>query len=193
MKLKQPELFKGLKRGPQIITWKDAALISGFVGLSSGWKVVDAGAGSGFLAIYMGNTVKPKGIVVSYEKRREFVKLAKHNVKKAELDKYVKIVNKDIYKGIVENNVDLITLDLSDPWKAANHAKKALKKNGYIVSYLPNIEQVNKFVKKCERLGLKHIMTIESFLREMMIRKQGTRPQTKGLLHTGYITFIKKV
>ena len=78
-----PDLMKKLARGPQIITLKDAAVISAFTGVSPGDLVVDAGAGSGFLAIYLGNLVKPKGKVISYERRPDFARLAARNVKKA--------------------------------------------------------------------------------------------------------------
>ncbi len=40
---------------------KDCALISAFTGLQSGDFVVDAGTGSGWLAIYLGSIVAPDG------------------------------------------------------------------------------------------------------------------------------------
>ena len=56
-----PDVLRKLTRGPQIITLKDAGIISAYTGISSGDLVVDAGSGSGFLAIYLGNLVKPDG------------------------------------------------------------------------------------------------------------------------------------
>jgi tRNA (adenine57-N1/adenine58-N1)-methyltransferase len=187
-----PDIFKNLKRGPQIITLKDMALISAYTGISSGQKIVDAGSGSGFLAIYLGNLVKPDGKVISYEIRKDFAEIAKQNVKKAGLEKVVRIKNKDVSKGIEEKNVDVITLDLPEPWKVVKNAKKSLKKGGWIVSYVPNIEQVKKMVEECEKQRIKHVHTIESFIREIIVRKKGTRPENTGIIHTGYISFFRR-
>jgi tRNA (adenine57-N1/adenine58-N1)-methyltransferase len=187
-----PDVLKKLKRGPQIITLKDAAIISAFTGMSPGDLVVDAGSGSGFLAIYMGNLVRPEGKVISYERRPDFANLAKGNVKKAGLDDYVRIKEKDIYEGIDEDGVDVITLDLPEPWNAVANSKRALKDGGFLVSYVPTVEQVRRFASQCERSGLRHVKTVECGVREMVLRERGTRPQIKGIMHTGYITFIRK-
>jgi tRNA (adenine57-N1/adenine58-N1)-methyltransferase len=190
--MRLPDVLKKLKRGPQIITLKDAGIISAFTGISSGDLVVDAGTGSGFLAIYMGNLVKPTGKVVSYERRPDFAGLAKRNVKKAGLEEYVEVKDGDIYEGISEKDVDVITLDVAEPWNAVAHAKKALKEDGFLVSYSPTIEQVRHFVDECKGSGLRHEKTIECTVREMVLHERGTRPQIKGIMHTGYITFVRK-
>jgi tRNA (adenine57-N1/adenine58-N1)-methyltransferase len=190
--MRLPDVLKKLTRGPQIITLKDAGVISAFTGMSSGDLVVDAGAGSGFLAIYMGNLVKPGGKVVSYERRPDFAQLAKRNVKKAGLEKYVEVKEKDIFGGIEEKNVDVITLDLPEPWLAVKHAKKALKEGGFLVSYVPTVEQFRHFASECEKSGLSHKKTVECTVREMVLRERGTRPQIKGIMHTGYMTFVRK-
>ena len=190
--MRMPDVFRKLVRGPQIITLKDAAVISAFTGVSSGDLVVDAGSGSGFLAIYLGNLVKPDGKVVSYEMRSDFAKLAKRNVERAGLSKYVQIKEKDIFDGIDEKDVDVITLDMPEPWHGVKKAVKALKEGGYLVGYVPTVEQVRNFVLECEKNKLKHEQTVECNIREMLVKERGTRPQTKGIMHTGYLSFVRK-
>jgi len=190
--MRLPDVMKRLIRGPQVITLKDAGIISAFTGISSGDMVVDAGAGSGFLAIYMGNLVKPGGHVVSYERRPDFAKIAAKNVRHAGLDSIVEIKQRDIFEGIEEHDVDVITLDMPEPWHAVKHAKEALKDRGYVVGYVPTVEQVRRFVIACRKEGLNHDRTVECMLREMLIGERGTRPQTKGIMHTGYISFMRK-
>jgi len=187
-----PDIFKKLIRVPQIITLKDCALISAYAGIGGGDFVVDAGSGSGFLAIYLGNIVKPGGKVVSYEKRKDFAKLAKKNVKKVGLEEVVEIKNKDVYEGIDEKNVDAVVLDLPEPWNVVEHAKMALKDGRYLVSYSPTIEQTKRFVEECRKHNME-TKTVESIVREILVRENSTRPQIKGLTHTGYITFAKKI
>ena len=190
--MRLPDVLKKLTRGPQIITLKDAGIISAFTGISSGDLVVDAGSGSGFLAIYMGNLVKPGGKVVSYERRADFARLAKRNVKKAGLERYVKVKVSDVFEGIAEKGVDVITLDVAEPWNAVAHANKALKQDGFLVSYSPTVEQVRRFVDECKDSGLRHEKTVECSVREMVLHERGSRPQIKGIMHTGYITFVRK-
>jgi tRNA (adenine57-N1/adenine58-N1)-methyltransferase catalytic subunit len=190
--MRLPDVMRKLKRGPQIITLKDAAMISAFTGMGPGDLVVDAGAGSGFLAVYMGNLVRPDGRVVSYEKREDFAALAAGNVEKAGFGKYVEIKQKDIFDGIDEKEVDVITLDMPEPWHAIGHAKGALKSGGYLVSYVPSVEQFRQFVLACQDAGLIHEKTIECAVREMLVKERGTRPENMALVHTGYLTFIRK-
>lgn len=185
-------LFKKLKRGPQVILLKDASLISGFTGLGAGWKVVDVGAGSGFLAIFLGNIVGEKGFVHSYERRPEFASLSRKNVKKAGLDNVVEIVEKDAFDGIEEKEVDLVTLDCADSEKLLASAFGALREGGWCVGYTPNVEQLKEFVFEGERLGFKHERSLECATREWLVREQGCRPKTKGLTHTGFLCFLKK-
>ncbi len=190
--MRTPDAFRKMTRGPQIITLKDASIIAGFTGISPGDRIVDAGSGSGFLAVFMGNIVRPEGKVFSYEMRADFASLAKANVKKAGLEEYVEVKDKDIFNGIDEKDIDVITLDMPEPWHAIKHAKKALKDGGYLVGYVPSVEQFRTFVLECEKAGLKHERTVECAVREMLIKERGTRPETKGLLHTGYLSFIRK-
>ena len=187
-----PDFFKKMKRGPQIITIKDMAIISAFTGICNGYKIVDAGAGSGFLAAYLGNLVKPDGWVVSYEKRKDHFEIARKNMTRAGLEKFVSIKNKDITEGIKEVDVDVVTLDMPETCKVVKLAMDALKPGGWIVSYVPSIEQMRAFVIECSEAGCKKIESFENNLRSMIVKERGTRPQIKGILHTGYISFARK-
>lgn len=185
---------KIFKRGPQIITLKDCGMIAAFTGLGNGDIVVDCGAGSGFLSCFLGNIVKPTGKVISYEKREEFAKIANYNIKKAGLEEVVTVKIKNINEGIDEKEVDVITLDMPNPETVVPLAWKALKEGGYIVGYVPTIEQTKNFVFACEDNGFSEIKTIECIVRDILVRKdRGTRPDTKGLWHTGYISFARKI
>jgi len=185
---KFPPILKKLKRGPQVVVAKDFGAIVAYTGVGKESVVVDAGTGSGFLAIFLANICKK---VVSYEIRKDFYELALENVKESGL-KNIEIKNKDIFEGIDEKNVDLITLDLPNSEKALKHAKEALKENGYVVGILPNIEQLKAFYEELKNLGFKEIFAIETFHREIMVRKEGTRPTTKEVVHTSYLCFGRK-
>ena len=182
--------YKKIKRAPQIITRKDAAMIIAETGVNKDSKVVDAGAGSGALASFLANICKE---VTTYEIREDFTKIVEKNKELLAL-KNLKIKNKDIYKGIDEKNLDLITLDLPEPWKAVEPAKKALKTGGFLVSYSPTIPQVIDFINKIDKdKGLIHIKTIELIQREWEIQDRKVRPKTTQTVHTGFLSFVRKI
>jgi len=185
-----PPFVRKLKRGPQVILPKDFGIIVGFTGIGRQSFCIDAGSGSGWLACMLGNVC---GRVVSYEWREDFARIAEGNVKRAGLDN-VEIKVKDVFAGIDEKDADLVVLDLADAEKAVKHAFAALKKDGFLVGYLPHAEQVQRFVKACREAGFaeENIFTLEAIVREMLVREQGFRPDTKGLWHTGYLTFARK-
>jgi len=142
------------------------------------------------LCIFIANYV-PNGKVVTYEIRDDFYKIAKRNIRILGL-KNVEIKKKDITKGIDEKNVDLITLDLKGVEKVIKHAYRALKPGGWLVVFSPFIEQVIKVRKEIERRSFTQIKTVENIVREWKVEKC-TRPVTVGLVHTGFLTFARKV
>ncbi len=184
--------FRKLARGPQVVLLKDAAFVSAFSGLQSGDTVVDAGAGSGWLAIYLGSIVSPSGRVVSYEWRQEFADLAEKNVRKAGLDAIVSIKRANVCEGIAEKDVCLVTLDLAGSPAALPSAFESLKGEGMCVGFCPNVEQAKEFVLKGVDAGFTHVKTVECDEREWLIRPQGCRPATTGLRHTSFLCFLRK-
>jgi tRNA (adenine57-N1/adenine58-N1)-methyltransferase len=180
-----PPLIKKLKRGPQVILPKDLGIIVALSGMSKESIVIDAGAGSGFAAIFFASIAKK---VITYEQVPEFADFMRKNITRSGLDN-ITLREKDVFKGIKEK-ADIIHLDLPNAEKIFR-SKYNLKEGGCIVSYLPHVEQVVKFATAAARKGYE-TFTVEVMLRELMVRETGTRPQTKGLMHTGYITFARK-
>ena len=178
-------LIKKLKRGPQVILPKDLGIIISLSGMNKESIVIDAGAGSGFAAIFFASIAKK---VITYEQVPEFAAFVRKNITRSGLDNII-LREKDVFKGIKEK-ADIIHLDLPNAEKIFR-SKYSLKEEGCIVSYLPNVEQVVKFVNAAAKKGFE-TFTVEVMLRELMVREVGTRPQTKGLMHTGYITFARK-
>jgi len=181
---------KKLKRGPQIITPKDASLILAYTAVEPGSKIVDAGTGSGFLAIFLAKYLKP-GKVYTYEKDERFQKLAKENIATVGFEKSITLRKADVTKGIKEKNVDLVTLDLKDANKAIPHAKKSLKNGGQIVVYSPTIEHLSRILGELKKQKFDQIKTVENIVREWK-SDYTTRPKTMGIMHTGFLTFARK-
>lgn len=182
------DLFNRLTRTAQVILPKDISLILAYTGVSSDSLVIDAGTGTGYLAIFLANYL-PNGKVVTYEKNKQFVKIARENIKLSGL-KNLKLKRRDISKGIDEKNVDLVTLDLQHPEKIVKHAYKSLKVGGWLVVYSPTVEEVIRVVKGVKKY-FSEIKTTENIVREWQTERT-TRPKTMGLMHTGWLLFARK-
>lgn len=186
------DLLRKCKRLPQIITPKDAAQIIAVTGASNGWKCLDAGAGSGFLAIFLGNAVAPDGKLVTYEKNKDYAKAVKSNIKFCSLENTVTVKNKDILKGFGEKNLDLVTLDMKHAEKVIGKAYKALNYGGWLCVYSPHIEQQRESREKMDKAGFAFSKTLETIQREWTTDYGYSHPKYRGLMHTGFITFARK-
>lgn len=176
-----------IKRGPAITHKKDIGLIITETGIGVNSKVVDAGSGCGNLAAYLAR-IGCK--VTSYESNPEFFKIAKENIENLKLK--VKLKNNDIYNGIEEKNLDLITLDLLEPWKVTKHAEKSLKSGGFLVAYLPTITQVIEFVKSLNNNF--YLWKVSEIIeREWYVENLRVRPKNQMLGHTAFLVFIRKI
>lgn len=181
-------LMKKCKRLPQIITPKDASLILAYTGVASDAKIVDAGSGSGFLAMFLAYYCG-KGKVVTYERNREFAKTVKKNIEKVGL-KNIRVKESDVLKEIQEKNLDLITLDMKDAERMITKSYKSLKLGGWLVVYSPYIEQVKEVANEMKKY-FNDIFTVESIVREWQAGNF-TRPKSSGIMHTGFLTFARK-
>jgi tRNA (adenine57-N1/adenine58-N1)-methyltransferase len=184
-------IFKA-QRKTQIMYPKDVALIVMFSGIGPGSRVVEAGTGAGALTTALAFYVKPRGHIYSYDVRPEFQEIARKNLRKAELERYVELKSKDITRGIAERHVDAVVLDLATPWLVIPHAYSALHGSGSLVSFSPTIDQAVKTVEALEENRFVEVDTFECIMRRMQTVRGKTRPETRMTGHTGYITYARK-
>lgn len=180
-----------IKRGPAVMIAKDIGAIVSNTGVCSGWKVLDAGTGCGVLAAYLSRIVGKEGKVVSYEKRKEFLDIAKKNFEM--LGVKVELKNKDVYSGIDEKELDLITLDLTEPWRVFGHAYTSLKKGGFIVCYVPTVSQLMEIEKYKDDTNFFIEKVAEVIERDWHLEGLKVRPKNRMLGHTGFLVFMRKI
>ncbi len=184
------DLLNNITRGPQIITPKDFGMILAYTGLGPGDRVLEAGAGSGALTLLLSHAVGGTGRVYSYELRQDFVEIVKKNLELASA-KNVELKNKDITLGIDEKDLDVIILDLPEPWHVIKHALGALTPGGFLVCYVPTTNQLIELARTSWN-GFFNLFSIECVVRGMNMKPNAVRPVTKGLTHTGYLVFARK-
>jgi tRNA (adenine57-N1/adenine58-N1)-methyltransferase len=185
------DILRKSRRGPATILPKDFGAIAANTGLGNGMTVVDAGSGSGWLAMQLANVVGEKGKVITYESRKEFVELAKKNFDNFGFTN-VKIKNKDITRGISERDVDLVMLDLQDSYKAIKHAGKSLKAGGFLAVYCPQITQVMKVVEEIKKAKLNLVKVTETMERPWKVDGRVVRPEHSFLSFTAFLVFARK-
>lgn len=182
------KIYRKLRRGPQVILPKDIGIIISYSGIDKNSVCVDAGTGSGWLAVSLARICKQ---VYSYDIRPDFIAIGEKNRQNLGLDN-IEFINKDVTKGISQKDIDLVVLDMPGSDKALTAAKKALKPGGMVVGYLPHTEQMKKFAEKAEKIGMNDLHAVEVIVRDMLVRKEGTRPSNTGIWHTAYLLFARK-
>jgi len=184
------DLYRKIKRNAQIIPLKDIGVIIAETGINKESRVLDAGSGSGALACFLAGIAKE---VITYEIREDFIEVVQSNIEFLGL-KNIKVKNKDIYKEIEEKDIDALILDVPEPWNALENCLKALKIGGFLASYSPSVPQVADFVNAVRKNeSFAYIKTIEIIEREWEVDERRVRPKSKGIGHSGFLSFARKI
>ncbi len=183
------DLWESMQRGPQVMLPKDIGWIMAKTGVNANFRIVDAGGGSGSLCLSLANVCKE---VTVYEVNTEHHRILLKNISAFGFSN-IKVKQEDIYKGIAEKELDLITLDLPEPWRVTMHAEKALKNGGFVVVYCPQINQAKQFIDSSKGTRIKIIETVELLERKWKIEGQIIRPEFEMLGHTGFLTLGRKM
>lgn len=183
-----------MKRNCSIILPQDLGLVTGFSGIGYGSKIVESGTGAGSSLLFFANIVGPEGHVFSYEIRDDFVEIIRKNIEGTDFDN-ITLYNQDVTEGFEEedNSIDLVFLDLPKPYDVIEDAYRILKTGGFIAVYTPYVEQFQIVNKVLGKTGFKHISIKEGNVREIEIKNNKTRPNSRMAGHTGYITFARKL
>jgi len=184
-----PDLWENLLRGPQVMIQKDIGLILAKTGVNKESKVLDAGGGSGSLCLSLANVCKE---VTVYEINPEHHAIIQKNIQQFNLHN-LNLKHADVYKGIDEKELDLVTLDLPEPWQVTKQAEKSLKTGGYLVIYLPNLLQLQQFIESTRQSRITVLETVELLERKWKIEDKIMRPEFEMLGHTGFLTFCRKL
>ncbi len=181
-----------IDRRAQIILPRIGGIISTYCDLTSGKKVIEAGAGSGALTAVLSQMVRPEGEVVTYEVKEGAIGTAEKNLNKLGLEDVSTIKKGDITQEIEEENADAFILDIPEPWEAVETAENSLKNGGFFCSYIPSVNQLEKITKRLKDGNYIDVKSFENLQRNMVVKKKSVRPSYKMLGHTGYVVIARK-
>jgi len=188
------DLLGSLRRGAQIITAKDATHLLFLAGVGPGATVAEAGAGSGALTIVLAYSVGPTGHVISYDRREDFLETARSNVRRAGLESRVSFRRRDVAaEGIDASDLASVVLDLPEPWAVLPSALAALAPGGYVATYTPTYNQLERTVRSLRELGFDEVRAVELLERGLHVGEGGTRPAFDMLGHTGFLASGRRV
>ena len=184
-----PDLFDHFERTGAPMMPRDIGLTIGFTGAASEDRVLDAGTGTGVLAAYLGRIGAD---VVTYERDPEFAEVARENMRLAGVDDAVEVRTGDVTADLDDlTGFDILTLDTEDAPTVVRRAPDILVSGGFVVVYSPFVEGSRAAVEAAEEASLTDVTTHETIQRRMTFDDRGSRPDTRGVGHTGYLTVAR--
>ena len=180
------------ERATQIIYPKELGFIVARAGIQSGSKVLEIGTGSGALTTFLASIVKPDGHVHTYDVNPNYIEIARRNIEKAAMTKYVTTHLFDPSLGYDEFCFDAVIVDLGDPWNIVSQVYPPLKPSGAFIAICPTMNQLEKSAIELKSNGFIDIDCVELMLRTIEAREGMTRPAMRMIGHTTYLIFARK-
>jgi tRNA (adenine57-N1/adenine58-N1)-methyltransferase catalytic subunit len=181
------------QRTTQIVYPKDYGYIAARAGLKNGFKVLEIGTGSAALATFMASIVMPEGHVYTFDINDEFMSIAKKNLEKSGMDKFVTLNHYTPDNISKITDIDLVIIDLGDPWIYLDIVHPCMKSGSFVVCICPTMNQLEKLATQFFISGFIDSEYIETFLRKIEAREGKTRPNMRMIGHTTYLGFARKI
>ena len=183
------DMVMKLARKTQVIYPKDLGLMALKLGVHAGSRVLETGTGSGATTALMAYLVQPTGMVYTYDLNPEFQEVARKNIERLGLSKFVTFSIGDSKEGFKEKGLDAGILDVGDPWEVVRSMREGLKPSAPMAAVTPTTNQAEKLVAKMKEEGFVNVETLEILLRNLEARVGMTRPSNIMVGHTAYLTF----
>jgi len=173
-------------RRTNIMYPKDVAYLLGEMDIQSGDRVVEIGCGSGSMTQALARAVSPGGQVISYDRRPEFLELARDNCAIAGL---TDIDFRQRHAGDpLEPGVDAVFTDVPEPWAELAVIRDALRGSGRFGAGIPTFNQAEKLATALDHYGFALVETVEILRRSILARAGRTRPAHRMIGHTQLLT-----
>ena len=186
--LRGPDYFHHLERTGAPMVPRDIGIVLGETGAGTGDRVLDVGAGTGVLAVALGNVGAE---VTTYERNKEAAAVARENLAVAGVADRVTVHTGDAredLESLRQDPFDVVTLDTGDAPDLASETPDLLVPGGFMAAYSPFVETARSVAEAAETAGLESVRTVESIQRDMTFDRRGSRPSTAPVGHTGYLT-----
>lgn len=185
-----------MKRGAQVVYPKDLGPILVYADIGPGMTVLEAGTGSGALAMCLARAVGPTGRLVSVEQREDHAAHARKTLERwfGELPAHVELRTGDVAEEVAAVKPERIVLDLAEPWHTLEAAAGHQPHGGVFCSYLPTVPQVQTLVETARDSGAFAEIEVKEFMvRDWNVKGRSVRPSHSMVGHTGFLIFMRKI
>ncbi|WP_316932737.1 tRNA (adenine-N1)-methyltransferase [Flaviflexus equikiangi] len=188
-----------MPRGATPIYPKDAAQIVSIADIFPGARVVEAGLGSGALALSLLAAIGPSGHLTSVERREDFATIAMANVESWYGDDippwtvHVGDLN-DVMEDLEDGSVDHVLLDMLAPWENLDGAMRVLRPGGVILAYVATTTQMSRFVEELRTTyTFTEVEASETVVRTWHLEGLAVRPDHRMVAHTGFLVVARRL
>jgi tRNA (adenine57-N1/adenine58-N1)-methyltransferase len=185
-----------MPRGATIVYPKDAAMIIGVADIFPGAKVIEAGVGSGALAISLLRAIGPQGQLDSFERREDFAEIAKENVQMyfGSLPSNWKLTVGSVQDSNSDNKYDRVVLDMLAPWECVDYAAKILRPGGVFLAYVATTTQLSATAEALKEDGhFTEPLSSETIVRDWHHEGLAVRPMQRMIGHTGFLIVSRRM
>jgi tRNA (adenine57-N1/adenine58-N1)-methyltransferase len=185
-----------MPRGATIVYPKDSAMIIGVADIFPGAKVIEAGVGSGALAISLLRAIGPQGQLDSFERREDFAEIAKENVQTyfGSLPSNWKLTVGSVQDSNSDNKYDRVVLDMLAPWECVDYAAKILRPGGVFLAYVATTTQLSATAEALKEDGhFTEPLSSETIVRDWHHEGLAVRPMQRMIGHTGFLIVSRRM
>lgn len=190
-----------MPRGAAVVYPKDAAQMLTGADIFPGARVLEAGAGSGALTLWLLRAVGPTGRLISYERREDFAEIARRNVEaflggphpawELRLGDLVESLDLD---PLPAASIDRVVLDMLAPWECLSAVARLLVPGGVFCCYVATTTQLARTVETIRvDGGFTEPEASETLLRSWQAEGLAVRPQHAMIGHTGFLIFARRL
>ncbi|MDR1806733.1 MAG: tRNA (adenine-N1)-methyltransferase [Propionibacteriaceae bacterium] len=194
------EYTVSMPRGAAVIYPKDASYILMFTDIFPGARVLEAGVGSGALALSLLRAIGPTGRLVSYERRDEFAATARANVEQffggphPAWTLHVGDLVETIDQTLGNERVDRAILDMLAPWECVDAVHAHLEPGGLLCCYVATTTQMGRVMDTLRTHGgWMEPTAVEVNVRAWHAEGLAIRPGHAGRGHTGFIVHARRL
>ncbi|MBZ4486460.1 tRNA (adenine-N1)-methyltransferase [Microbacterium sp. cx-55] len=194
------DFVMSMPRGAAIVYPKDAAQILAQADVFPGAVVVEAGVGSGALALWLLRGIGAEGRLISFERREDFAEVARANVETFLGDRpdnwnlVVGDLATQLTETVAPGSVDRVVLDMLAPWECIDVVAEALAPGGVVICYIATATQLSRVAEYLRGTGLfTEPESNETMVRGWHVEGLAVRPDHRMVAHTGFLLSARRL
>jgi tRNA (adenine57-N1/adenine58-N1)-methyltransferase len=189
-----------MPRGAAVVYPKEAAQIVMAADIFPGARVLEAGLGSGALALSLLRALGPTGVLVSYERRADFAEVARTNVQNWLDGKHPgwEVRIGDLAEALPGDpepaEFDRVVLDMLAPWDCVAVVADRLVPGGVLLCYVATTTQLGRVMDTIRaHEGFTEPNATETIVRNWHAEGLAIRPAHGTSSHTGFLVIARRL